>query len=145
MNLNLITPATAALDASPADVLAVAFPAHGRMVDPDAGVWIKQAWYPDAVHAALASPPGVIVFEDEHFDLTAALAASDVFGLVGQHLDMGDVPDVHPEDLPPCLPTRREQLDDVMHRPAAEITAAIWATGSAEPGVLLGAMTGAGS
>jgi hypothetical protein len=136
--LDQITPTPTALAATPADALAVAFPTHGRMIDPDRdGVWINTTWWPAALVPAPAPGPAVAVVLD---DLAPPVCLVD---LVEQHLEVGDVPDVHPQDLPPCLPSRREQLDDVMHRPAAEIAAAIWATGSAEPGVLLGAMAGA--
>nr|BFF17106.1 hypothetical protein GCM10025730_06270 [Promicromonospora thailandica] len=129
--LDQITPAPSALAATPADFLSVAFPEHGRTIDPDRdGVWIKHSWFPAAL--VPATPPAPAPAPSARVDVNLTLL--DPLDVVEQHLDMDDVPDVHPQDLPPCLPTRREQLDDVMHHPATEIAAAIWATGSAEPG-----------
>jgi hypothetical protein len=131
MSLDQITPATATLDATPSDVLAAAFPKHGLMVDPDAGVWIKGSWFPS--EAWPTSAPCTAPDCPEH-----ARPAEPVD--VVAHLHVDEVPTVHPEDLPACLPTRRQMLDDVFRYPLRDVVAAIGVTGSAEPGVLLNAM-----
>jgi hypothetical protein len=135
VSLDQITPATASLDASPADFLMVAFPRHGRMVDPGAGVWINDTWVPDDVIEALSAlsiDPDTA--EAEQVDEMLVVAE------IVEHHHVADTSGVHPEDLPACLPSREQMLDDVMAYPVAEVVAAIDATRSAEPGVLLNAM-----
>ena len=136
-DLDQITPATQSVDASPSDVLAAAFPKHGRMADPDTGTWmIEDYWMP--AEGFTASSPCEEPDCPEHVREAAAVAA--VLADAAQHLHMEIIPAAHPEDLPSCLPTREQMLRDVMQRPAAEIVAALAVTGSAEPGVLLNAM-----
>ena len=132
VDLAEITPATQTLDASPSDVLSAAFPRHGLMIDPDEGTWFDNTWFsagggPDRTPCDAPDCP-------EHAGREALVV--DVVA----HLHVNELPAVHPEDLPACLPTRRQMLDDVFKHPLKDVSAAIWATGSAEPGVLLGAM-----
>jgi len=133
MSLDQITPATQAVDASPSDVLAVAFPKHGRMVDPAAGVWIYTEWYSDATVEYWNT---LTLDLDDQLTAVETTLAVDVI----EHLHVNEDAPVHPEDLPACLPTRQQMLDDVMHHPAEEIAAALAATRSTEPGKLLAAM-----
>jgi len=127
MDLDLITPATATLEISPADFLFVAFPSHGRMVDPDAGVWINNnAWVSADV---VAGHDLVVVPEDDH--------QAPVMVDVVEHLHTDELPHARPVDLPDYLPTREQMLTAVFTHPVLEIAGAIWSTASAEPGVLL--------
>jgi hypothetical protein len=133
MSLDQITPATATLDATPSDVLAAAFPRHGLMVDPDAGVWIKGAWFSSEAQPTPA--PCTALDCPEHARPTQSV---DVVA----YLHVDGLPAVHPEDLPAYFPTRRQMLADVFRYPLHDVVAAIVATRSAEPGVLLSAMVG---
>lgn len=128
MDLDLITPTAAAIAVSSADFLSVAFPKHARMVDPDAGVWISST---DWVSADVVADHDylVVVPDAEHH----APVAVDVV----EHDRPDELPQDRPVDLPDYLPTREQMLAAVFTHPMLEIAVAIWATGSAEPGMLL--------
>lgn len=136
MSLDQITPATASVDASPSDALAAALPRHGLMVDPDEGVWIRSSWF-----SSKGRPTPAPCTEPDCPEHAQPTKAVDESVDVVEHL-LEDSPAVHPEDLPACLPTRRQMLDDVFRFPLRDVVAAIGATRSAEPGVLLNAMAG---
>lgn len=137
MSLDQITPATASLDASPTDVLAAAFPRHGRMADPDTGTWmIEDHWMPaeGLPVSSRCDEPDCPAHGQEETVVATVVAA--------EHLHMEEVPATHPVDLPAYLPTHDQMLADVFRFPLRDVVAAIGATRSAEPGVLLNAMAG---
>jgi len=133
--LGQITPAMQAIDPTPSDFLAAAFPRHGRMADPDTGTWMLEDYWMPAEGLPVSSPCDAPDCP-AHAREKATAAASDAV----EHLQMVQEHGNHPEDLPDYLPTRDQMLADVMQRPAKTIAKAIWATASAEPGVLLRAM-----